>query len=146
MQHRDALRLLVEQAGAQDIREEVVVAVPLAPVVERDHEQVLPVEDLQRGPAAVLTRDGVAERALSRARTDVSSRNRRTALGLALQDLLDEVVDDVAVVARELLDEPADVVATLQREGGELQGGDPAFRSPFQRSDVAGRQVEPIAS
>ena len=44
----DPVGLLVEQPGPEDVAEEVVVAVPGAAVVERDEEQVRPVE-LARG-------------------------------------------------------------------------------------------------
>ena len=53
---------LVEQARLQHVGEEVVVAIPLAAVVERDEEQVRPVQRLQRGLAAVLPGDGIAQR------------------------------------------------------------------------------------
>ena len=48
--------LLVQQTRAQDVGEEMVVAIPLAPVVERDHEQVAALERLQHRLAAVLGR------------------------------------------------------------------------------------------
>ena len=75
---------------------------------------------------------------VSRSRIEVCSRKSRTVSGLALQDLLDQVVDDVAVVAGEAGDEPGDVVAALHRERGQLQRGDPALGARLQRGDVAG--------
>ena len=51
MQLRRPAGLLVEQSCLQHVGEEVVVAVPLSPVVERDQEQVPLVEVLQHGPA-----------------------------------------------------------------------------------------------
>ena len=57
-------------------------------------------------------------------------------LGLALQDLLDQVVDDVAVVAGEAGDEAGDVVAALHRQRRQLEGGDPALGPALQRGDV----------
>ena len=57
------LGLLVEQARPQHVGEEVVVAVPPAAVVERDQEQVAPLQGLQHGLATVLAGDGVAQRA-----------------------------------------------------------------------------------
>jgi hypothetical protein len=47
--------------GVQNVREEVVVAVPAAAVVERDHEQVGAVQRLEHGLPAVLAGDGVAQ-------------------------------------------------------------------------------------
>ena len=80
---------------------------------------------------------------LSRSRTEVCSRKLRTVLGLALQDLLDQVVDDVAVVAGEAGDEAGDVVAALHRQRRQLERGDPALGAPLQRGDVLGRQRQP---
>ena len=50
------VRPLVEQVRAQDVGEQVVVAVPLPPVVERDEEQVGPLERLEPRPAAAPVR------------------------------------------------------------------------------------------
>ena len=58
-------------------------------------------------------------------------------LGLALQHLLGQVVDDVAVVAGEPRDEAGDVVAALHRQRRQLQRGDPALGAVLQRLDVA---------
>ena len=75
---------------------------------------------------------------VSRSRTEVCSRKSRTSSGWRCSDLLDEVVDDVAVVAREAVDEAGDVVAPLQRQGGELERGDPALGPPLEGADVVG--------
>ena len=74
---------------------------------------------------------------------EVCSRKLRTLLGLTLQDLLDQVVDDVAVVPGEARDEAGDVVAALHRERRQLDRGDPPLGAPLQRGDVLRRQVEP---
>ena len=64
---------------------------------------------------------------LSRSRIEVLSRKSRTSAGCLAEDLVDEVVDDVAVVAGEPGDEPRRVVAVPQRDRGQLQGRDPAL-------------------
>ncbi len=58
----NVLGLLVQQARLQHVGEEVVVAIPPTPVVERDEEQVPSIERLQRRLAAALAGDGVAQR------------------------------------------------------------------------------------
>ena len=80
---------------------------------------------------------------LSRSRIEVCSRKLRTSLGLTVQDLLDQVVDDVAVVPGEAGDEAGDVVAPLHRERRQLEGGDPALGARLQRGDIARRQLQP---
>ena len=77
---------------------------------------------------------------LSRPRMEVCSRKCRTWFGLALQDLLDQVVDDVAVVPGEAGDEAGDVVSPLHRERRQLERGDPPLGAPLQRCDVLCRQ------
>ena len=67
-------------------------------------------------------------------------------LGLALQDLFDQVVDDVAVVPGEACDEAGDVVTSLDGQCRQLQRGDPAFGPAFQRGHILRRQVRPITS
>ena len=48
----DVVGMLVEQPGPEQVGEQVVVAVPAPPVVERDEEQVGALERLEhRGPA-----------------------------------------------------------------------------------------------
>ena len=52
-----------QQARLEHVGEQMVIAIPLAPVVERDEEQVPSIERLQHRLAAVLAGDGVAQRA-----------------------------------------------------------------------------------
>ena len=65
------------------------------------------------------------------------------ALGLAPQDLLDQVVHDVPVVAGEGRDEVGDIRSAPHRECGQLQPRDPAFGPCLQGRRVFGREVEP---
>ena len=62
VQARHLTGLLVEQPRLQHVGEQVVVAVPLAAVVERDQEQVAPVQRLQDRLAAGAPGDGIAQR------------------------------------------------------------------------------------
>src|SRR3712207_7391344 len=86
--------------GLQDVGEQVVVAVPPAAVVERDEKQVRPVEGLQRLPTVVPAGDRVAQRAAQPAEDRGLQQKGPDLLRLALQHLLDQVVDDVPVVDR----------------------------------------------
>ena len=78
----------------------------------------------------------------SRLRMEVWSRKAPDMLGLTLQDLLDQVVDDVAVVAGEAGDEAGDVVSALHRQRRQLERGDPPFGASLQRGDVLRRQLQ----
>ena len=64
-------------------------------------------------------------------------------VGLTRKDLLDQVVDDVAMAAREGLDEARDIRAALQRERGQLQSGNPALRAGRERADLLCRKRQP---
>ena len=134
---------LVEQARPQHVGEELVVAVPPAAVVERDEEQVPAIERLERGLAPVLAGDGVAQRAGQRVEDRRLQQEAPDLFGLAVQDLLDQVVDDVAVVPGEARDEAGDVVSPLHRERRQLERGDPALGAPLQRGDVPRGEIQP---
>ena len=121
----------------------MVVAVPLAPVVEGNQEQVSSVEGLEHGLAAVLGGDGLAQRAMQSAQDGGVQQEGAKMVGLALQDFLGQVVDDVAVVPGESRDEASDVVSAPQGERRQLDRGDPPFGPPVEGGDLLGRQVEP---
>ena len=95
------------QVRAQHVGEQVVVAVPLASVVERDEEEVGPLEGDERRAAPSLCPVTASQSGPVEPRRGRTSRSRksRTSGRLAGQHLLGEVVDDVPVVAREAGDE-----------------------------------------
>ena len=98
MQLRHTLRLLVDQVGAQDVGEEVMVAVPAAAVVEVDDEDVAPLQRFEHRLTALVAGDRVAQRAAQRVEDRLLQQELADTRGLALQHLLDQVVDDVAIV------------------------------------------------
>ena len=136
MQFHHLVGLLVRQVRAQHIAKEVVIAIPLAPVVERDQEQIGPVERLEHGLASVLLGDGVAQRAGQPIQHRGLQKEFAHVFRLTLQDLFDQVVDDVAVVTGEALDELRDVVSSLHRERCQLERGDPAFGPPRENGEL----------
>ena len=115
----------------------MVVAVPPALVVQRDEEQVAALQRLQHRPAARLAAHRVAQRPAQPAQHGRAEQEVLDVGRLALDDLLDQVVDDVAVVPGEAGDELGGVVASLHRQRGELEGGDPALGATLERGDVA---------
>ncbi len=54
-------------------------------------------------------------------------------LRLTLEDLVGQVVDDIPIVPGKPSDEAGGIVAPLDRERGQLKGGDPALGAPLQR-------------
>ena len=138
----DQIGVFVGQPGAEHVGEEVVIAVPVASIVEGDEEQVRAVELLQRRSPVGAQGDGVAQPAGEAVEHRGLQEERSDRFGLAVEHLLDEVVDDEAVVAGEVLDEPVDVVAALQRQRRELERSDPALGSGTERVDVTGGEVQ----
>ena len=144
VQPGDTVRVLDEQVGAQDVGEEVVVAVPLPTVVQGHHEQVAALQQLEHACALpVVSVTASHSGPVSCSRTAVSRRNLADVGGLAVEHLLDEVVDDVPVVPGEAGDEQRRVVTAAQRERGQLERGDPALGAGPERGDVGRVQVEP---
>ena len=93
--------ILVEEPGAQHVGEEVVIPVPLASIVERDHEQVLALQRFERRLPAGRTGHRVAQRTLQPIEDRRLQHEAPHGFRLALQHLARQVVDDEAVVARE---------------------------------------------
>src|SRR3954451_9778516 len=120
----------------------MVVSVPRTPVVERDQEEVSAVEGLEHRLAATPPGDSIAKRSVEPAEERGVQQEVANLCGLALQDLLDQVVDDVTVIPGEACDEAGHVVASLHRERGQLERGDPALGALVQRSPVVRRQLQ----
>src|SRR3981081_1930388 len=95
----------------QHIGKEVVVAIPAATAVERDDEQIRALQCLERCLAMVLPGDGIAEWAGQPVEDRGLKQEAPDGFRLSLQDLSDQVVDDVAVIAGKSSDEAMDIVA-----------------------------------
>ena len=91
---------------------------------------------------AILSRDGIAQRPRQPIQDAGPKEEPAHVVGLAIQDLLDEVVDDEAIVAGETRDEAVDIVPTLHGQGGQLERGDPTLRALLQRRDLARFEVQ----
>ena len=142
VQHRDQVGVLAEHAGAEHVGEQVVVAGPLPLVVEGDNEEVGSIETLEHHAAVGPSRDGVAQRSGEPVEDGGVQQELADVLGLVLQHLVEQVVQDEAVAAGERADESGDVAAAAQRQGDQLQSGDPAFRAGLERVDVRGGKAE----
>ena len=115
----------------------MVVSVPLAACVERDHEEVPAIEILEGGLTAILSSDGIAQSPRHPIQDAGRKEEPAHVVGLALQHFLDEVIDDEAVVASEAGDEAVDIVPPLHGEGSQLERSDPTLRTLLQRGDLA---------
>ena len=139
---RDLLRLLLFEVGAKDVGEEVVIAVPPAPVIEWDDQEVGSLEPLQHGLSTSAFGYGVAERPAELVKDARAKEKASDLVGLSGEYLLHQVIDDVAVVAGETGDEAGNVVTSLHRKRCQLQGSDPALRAGFECINVLRPQIE----
>ena len=136
VQVRGGVGLLVQQARSQHVGEQVVIPIPLATVVERDQEEVPALQGLQHGLATGLAGHGIAQRTAQPVEDRGPQQEASDVVGLTLQDLFREVIDDVAIVPGEARDEAGDVASSLHGKPCELQGGDPPFGARLQCGDI----------
>ena len=143
VQRHDLLGPLLAQVAAEHVGEQVVVAVPLPAVVQAYDEQVRAVQQLQHRPPVARTGDRIAQGSAEPVQDRGLQQEAAYGVGLATEHLLDQVVHDEPVVAREAGDEAGWVVTALERQRRELQRGDPPLGPAFQGGDVGGVEVEP---
>ncbi len=141
MEFGHSLGLLVEQARSQHIREKVVVSIPPATVVERNHEQIGSIERFEHRLAGTLVGYYIAQRATKPVQDGSPQQEATNLFGLTLKDLFGEVIDDVTVVSGKIGNEAGDVVSTLHRKCRELERGDPSLGARLQRSDIARGEI-----
>ena len=98
---------------------------------------------LEGRPAVVPAGQGVTERAAEPVQDRGLQQEELLRSGASVQHLLDEVVDDEPVVAREPGDEPGHVVAPPHRERRQLQRRDPAFGAVLEQVDLRRGQADP---
>ena len=141
MQIGDEPRFAMGEIAPQQVAKQVVVAIPVALLVERDEEQVGAVRlSEQRGTVA-----GARERVAQRRAHTLEDRRAHEELAHRPRGILDhlvQVVADLAVVPRERADERSPVLAPAQRQRGELQPGRPALGPLPQQPDVRGGKLE----
>ena len=146
VQLRHEVGLAPLELDAQDLREQVVEAVPLRAVVEREEEQVRPRERLQGACRSRLSEDRAAQRCAEPFEHRGAEHERLQLRVVGGEHLAGEEVDDMGARAVERADERALVLGARQRERGEVDPGGPALRAGDQELDVGRRepQVEAI--
>ena len=138
MQLFDAPGTLASEATAQEVGKQVVVAIPAPIVVQRDDEEVVPLQFLQHLLTIRATGERIAQRTTQVTEDGGLEEKLPYPPGLAFEDLFGQIVEDVAVAAGEGFDKARDVLAPSHRERGQLQPRDPAFGALFQGRDVLG--------
>ena len=126
----------------EHVGKEVVIAIPVALVIQRHDKEVASLQGLQAHAAPRLAGDGIAQRAIQPVENGGLEQEAADRFGLTLQDLFDQIVHDVPVVSSECPDEPGNILVALHGERGQLQAGNPAFGAVFQRGDIFRREVQ----
>ena len=88
-------------------------------------------ECIQHRPAVPPAGHRIAERTTQPLQNAGGEEELADLVRLALQHLLDQVVEDVAVIARKVGNERAQLAPPLHRQGRQLQGGYPALGAAF---------------
>jgi len=138
-----SLGLLLGEADAEQVGEQVVVAPPAAHLIQRQQEQVRPLDALQQLLAVGAAGDCVAQRPTQPLQHRGLQQELAHLFRLAFQQLLAQVVQDVPMAAGELFHEGLGVGALPQRQGGQLQPHRPPFGAGLHGGDHLRRQVEP---
>ena len=142
MQGQGTAGMHARQSRPERLREQVLVAVPGALVVERDDEQVAALELLEHGAAVAASGEGVAECAGHLVEHGGRHEEVSNPVGLSAEHLLDQVVQDETVAAGKGIDAPQRVNATAHRQRCELQPSRPAFGPRIQGQDVVRAEIQ----
>src|SRR5215213_3643646 len=126
----------------ENFGKEVMVTIPPAPVIQRNDKEVATLQSFQHNSGVLPVGDGISQRAAQPLENRGLEQELPDTFGLALQDLFNQIVQDVAVVSSESLDEPGKVLPAPHRERRQLQADDPAFRTGFQGADLFFCEVE----
>ena len=97
----------------KQVGEQVMVAKPLALVVQRNNEDIRPVEALKDSLSILAIRYGLAQPCVQTLQKGGMQQERLHVLGLALKDLLDQIICDINVAAGKASDESGNVAMPL---------------------------------
>ncbi len=143
MQRRLGARRYDFQAMLQQIGEEAMIAIPLARRIERDDEEIGVLQRRQQGAAVLPPGHRVTQ---GRRETIEDGGLQQEVLHsgrLALKDFVGEVIQDIAIAARKRSNQLPGIGVTAQRQGQQLQPGDPALGALLQHGDIALIQFQP---
>ena len=142
VQRRESAGLIRLEMHLEKFGKQVVVAVPVALVVQRYHEEVAPLQGFQACAAPGLARHGVAQRAAQPLQHGRVQQKLTNLFGLMVQHLFHQIIHDVAVVSGERLNERWKVLAPLHRQGRQLKARDPALGAVIQGHHARCRQIQ----
>ncbi len=131
------------EARAEQIGEQVVVAVPAPLLVQRHEEDVGLLETFEGVLAVDAPGQGVAQRAGQPIEHRRRHEERPIGIVQAREDLVGDVVEHVTMTRRERSDALGDVGPPDERQAGELEHGGPALRPRHEHGEVLGGKLDP---
>ena len=123
----DQVGLAAPEFGLQKLPEQVVVAVPLAAAVERDHQQVPGFHLLENSAGSLLTQDRVAQRSAHPVQDRRADEERRFRFRDPVEEFRAQVVAHIDVVACEREADIALPGSGLNGQRGDIEADWPAF-------------------
>src|SRR6185295_5664045 len=98
---RHYVGLSPDKLVSQELAEEMVIAIPLAPRVERYEEEIRALDPLEQLDRVGALRDGIAERPREPVENGCPEQERSDVIRLAGEHLVEQVVDDLPIIAGE---------------------------------------------
>ena len=132
----DHLRLPPHQLGVEQLPEEVVVAVPLAPSVERDHQQVAALQTIEHAAGLPAAHGGVAEGTAEPVEDRAAGEERHVGPRDAVEELRTQVVGDEAVIPGGNRPSTRTRAARVHRQRRQVQPGRPSLGPLDELIDV----------
>ena len=146
VQHRGQARLAPLELHPQQLREQVVEAVPAALVIEPDQEQVGPRQRVEHRGRALLLQHGIAQGTRQPVQNRRAEHQRLHRRVMRVEHFGDQEIDHVPVRAAESAHQSVPVGGVLQRQRRQIEPGRPSLRLPGQPFDIPGREAEPEAA
>ena len=144
MQQRQLGAQLTPRTHPQQLREQAVVAVPLAPRVDAENEPVGALELAEDVTTRTLTGERIRKIAADPVHDRRAQQEPAQLRRLAVEHLGEQVVAHDAIVAGELLHELLRVVAALEAERRQAQPRAPTLGAGAQRRHQLGREVQAV--
>ena len=142
VQTRDEIGLGALELGAQQLPEQVVIPIPVTRHVQGHHKQVVALDLLQDRRRARGLQHRVAQRTAESSQDRGAQQEAAQLRRLPVEDLGHQIVDDMAVIARERPDERGGITTIGKREGGKVEACSPPFGASVQKLNVSVSQVQ----
>ena len=119
-----------------------MIAIPLAPVIERHDEQIAALQCFQHFSAVVPPCNRITQGTTQAAQNGGLQQEAAYTFRLVLQNFFGQIIQDKTVAAGKGFDEAGSVFMPPHGDRRELQTGDPSFGAGLQSGDISGREIQ----